>query len=256
MVKCNYVINLTRRPDRLQRFLKNKDETCLKDEEFIIFSAFDGLDYENEVKRFGIENHLIFQIMKHHKINAPKGVLGCLLSHLLVLQEIVQNTNIDENDYVGIYEDDVFYCDDFNEKYNEYKKINWLNYNADFIYTGGRFEKEFDCRKSFDFNLMFEKTDTPKIIKRNYMIYRNFNWDRCTSSYVIRKSICKKLIETIISSFLTIENQVLRFEAIDYVYTCAYDKFNMFDYVPHLFFSDLNYESDIQGNNLRNVIHF
>jgi len=45
MVKCNYVINLTRRPDRIKRFLKTINETCLKEEEFIIFSAFDGLNY-------------------------------------------------------------------------------------------------------------------------------------------------------------------------------------------------------------------
>ena len=256
MVKCNYVINLTRRPDRIKKFLKNINETCLKEEKFIIFSAFDGLNYENEIKLFGIENHLIFQKMKYNKISVPKGVLGCLLSHLLVLQEIIENTNIDETDYVGIYEDDIFYCDNFDENYNNYKTINWSNYDADFIYTGGRFNKGFDCRRSFDFNLMFEKTDNPNIIKRKNMIYRNFNWDRCTSSYVVRKSICKKLIETIINSFLTMENQVLRFEAIDYVYSCAYNKFNMFDYMPHLFFSHENHESDIQGNNLSNVIHF
>ena len=256
MTKCNYVINLSRRPDRLQRFLNNKDKTCLKDEDFIIFSAFDGLDYENEIKRFGIENHIIFQIMKCYKISVSKGVLGCLLSHLLVLQEIINNTNIDENEYVGIYEDDFFYCDDFDKKYNEYKKINWSNYDAEFIYTGGRFEKGFDCRNLLEFNLMFEKTDTPKIVKRTNMIYRNFNWDRCTSSYVVKKGSCKKIIETIISTFLTNENQKLRFEAIDYVYTCAFNNLTMFDYMPHLFFSPLNYESDIQGNNLSNVIEF
>ena len=256
MLKYNYVINLTRRPDRWEQFLKNKNQTILKEENFIRFAAFDGFDYENEIKRFGIENHVIFRFMKQIKLGVPKGVLGCLMSHLMLLQEIINNKDIEDNDYVGIYEDDIFYCDDFNKKYNEFKKINLSNYNVDFIYLGGRFASSFDCRYSNDFNLMFEKTDNPNLIKRKQMIYRNFNWDRCASSYVVRKSICKKLIETIIATFLTTENQELRFEAIDYIYTCAYDKFNMFDYMPHLFFSHLNYESDIQGNNLTNVIYF
>ena len=67
MLKYNYVINLTRRPDRWEQFLKNKNQTILKEENFIRFPAFDGFDYENEIKRFGIENHVIFRFMKQIK---------------------------------------------------------------------------------------------------------------------------------------------------------------------------------------------
>lgn len=256
MIKCNYVINLTRRPDRWTEFLKNKDKTVLKDEEFIHFPAFDGFDFDNEVKRFKIENHVIFRFMKQIKLAVPKGVLGCLMSHLMLLHEIMNNENIKDEDYVGIYEDDIFYCDNFDKKYKEFKNLNLNKYNIDFIYLGGRFEKHFDCRFSHDFNNMFEKTDNPNLIKRKQMIYRNFNWDRCTFSFVIRKSICKKLIEIICSSFVKKENGTIKFEAIDYVYTCAFNKVNMFDYVPHLYYSPLNYNTDIQGTNLRNLIQF
>lgn len=256
MHKINYVINLTRRPDRWEQFLKNKNQTILKEENFIRFAAFDGFDYENEIKRFGIENHVIFRFMKQIKLGVPKGVLGCLMSHLMLLQEIINNKDIEDNDYVGIYEDDIFYCDDFNKKYNEFKKINLSNYNVDFIYLGGRFASGFDCRYSDDFNLMFEKTDNPNLIKRKQMIYRNFNWNRCTFSYVIRKSICKKLMEIISSSFVKKERGIIKFEAIDYVYTCAFNEINMFDFIPHLYYSPINYNSDIQGDHLTNVIQF
>jgi GR25 family glycosyltransferase involved in LPS biosynthesis len=256
MLKYNYVINLTRRPDRWDQFLKNKNQTILKEENFIRFAAFDGFDYENEIKRFGIENHVIFRFMKQIKLSVPKGVLGCLMSHLMLLQEIINNKDIEDNDYVGIYEDDIFYCDDFDKKYNEFKKINLSNYNVDFIYLGGRFAKDFDCRYSDDFNLMFEKTDNPNLIKRKQMIYRNFNWDRCTFSFVIRKSICKKLMEIISTLFVKKEVGIIKFEAIDYVYTCAFNKINMFDFIPHLYYSPVNYNTDIQGNHLTNVIQF
>ena len=256
MLKYNYVINLTRRPDRWDQFLKNKNQTILKEEKFIRFAAFDGFDYENEIKRFGIENHVIFRFMKQIKLSVPKGVLGCLMSHLMLLQEIINNKDIEDNDYVGIYEDDIFYCDNFDKKYNEFKKINLSNYNVDFIYLGGRFDKGFDCRYSDDFNLMFEKTDNPNLIKRKQMIYRNFNWDRCTFSFVIRKSICKKLMEIISTLFVKKEVGIIKFEAIDYVYTCAFNKINMFDFIPHLYYSPVNYNTDIQGNHLTNVIQF
>ena len=49
---------------------------------------------------------------------------------------------------------------------------------------------------------MFEKQDNPNLIKRKQMIYRNFNWNRGTFSYVIKKSICKKLMEIISTSFV------------------------------------------------------
>jgi GR25 family glycosyltransferase involved in LPS biosynthesis len=256
MLKYNYVINLTRRPDRWEQFLKNKNQTILKEEKFIRFAAFDGFDYENEIKRFGIENHVIFRFMKQIKLSVPKGVLGCLMSHLMLLQEIINNKDIEDNDYVGIYEDDIFYCDNFDKKYNEFKKINLSNYNVDFIYLGGRFDKGFDCRYSDDFNLMFEKTDNLNLIKRKQMIYRNFNWDRCTFSFVIRKSICKKLMEIISTLFVKKEVGIIKFEAIDYVYTCAFNKINMFDFMPHLYYSPINYNTDIQGDNLTNLIQF
>jgi len=52
--------------------------------------------------------------MKQIKLSVPKGVLECLISHLL--QEIINNKDIEDNDYVGIYEDDIFYCDNFDKK--------------------------------------------------------------------------------------------------------------------------------------------
>ena len=53
-IKLNYVINLKRRQDRWNEFENNKNKTVLKDEKFIRFEAFDGFDFDNEVKRFNI----------------------------------------------------------------------------------------------------------------------------------------------------------------------------------------------------------
>jgi len=255
-IKYNYVINLKRRQDRLNEFENNKNKTVLKDEKFIRFEAFDGSDFDNEVKRFNIENHVIFRFMEKMKLSVAKGVLGCLLSHLMLITEIMNNNDILDDDYVGIYEDDIFYCTNFNEKYTKFKKINLNKFDIEFIYLGGRFGQDFDCRNAKDFNVMFNKSSNENIIERKQMIYRNFNWDRCTFSYIIKKSICKKLIDIISSNFVKKENGIIRFEAVDYIYTNSYDKIKMFDFVPHLFYSPLNYNTDIQGKNLKNIIQF
>ena len=68
-IKYNYVINLKRRQDRLNEFENNKNKTVLKDEKFIRFEAFDGSDFDNEVKRFNIEDHVIFRFMKKMKLS-------------------------------------------------------------------------------------------------------------------------------------------------------------------------------------------
>jgi GR25 family glycosyltransferase involved in LPS biosynthesis len=256
MIKCNYVINLERRKDKWDSFENDKNKTVLKNEKFIKFKAFDGYDHENEIKRFNLQDHIIFRFMKKERMSVPKGVLGCLISHFALLNEIANNQDILDDDYIGIYEDDIFYCSNFDKKYEEFKKINLKDLDIEFLYLGGRFAADFDCRNSPDFNNMFEKTSNPNIVKRKNMIYRNFNWDRGTFSYIVKKSICKKLINIISTTFVKKEGGRIRFEAIDYVYTCAFDKIKMFDYLPHLFYSLVNFNSDIQGNNLQKIIQF
>ena len=253
MLNYNYVINLDRREDRWKEFLSNQNKTCLKNENFIRFSAFDGYNYENEIKRFSLENHVIIKFLKKIKLSVSKGVFGCLMSHLLVLNEILNNKNIKDDEYVGIYEEDFCYSNNFDENYLKFKSIDLNSIGVEFIYLGGRFNPDFDCSND---DKIFEKTSHSNIFFRKNLIYRNFNWDRGAFSYVVKKSICTKLIEIISSTFVKNENNIIRFEAIDYVYTNANKMIKMYDYFPHLFYSHVNFNSDIQGSLLQNKIQF
>ena len=252
----NYVINLDRRTDRWQEFIKIKNSTCLASEEFIRFSAFDGFNHESELKRFNVENHVILRFLQRIKLSVSKGVFGCLMSHMLVLYEIMNNKNIKEDEYVGIYEEDFCYSSNFNKNYAQFKKIDLNSLGIEFLYLGGRFGPDFDCTQADDFNIMFDKTTNKNIYHRKHMVYRNFNWDRGAFSFVIRKSICKKLIDIISSSFVKNENGIIRFEAVDYIYTSSQNKIKMYDYLPHLFYSRVEFNSDIQGVHLYNNIQF
>ena len=256
MIKCNYVINLERRKDRWDDFLKNKNSTCLKNETFIRFNAFDGTNYENELKRFDMENHIIVKALKKFHLSVAKGVFGCLMSHMLVLMEIINNPDINDEDYVGIYEEDFCFSSNFDKRYQEFKKINLSSYDIDFIYLGGRFGPDFDCRNAPDFDKMFEKTSHQNIVQRKNMLYRNFNWDRGAFSFIIKKSKCQNLVDSIKVGFLKKEYGLIQFEAVDYIYTNSYNKLKMFDYLPHLYYSRVNFNSDIQGNHLSNQINF
>jgi hypothetical protein len=88
------------------------------------------------------------------------------------------------------------------------------------------------------------------------MVYRNYNWDRCAFSYVVKKSSCKKLIDVISINFVKKENGLIRFEAIDFIYACANKELKMYDFYPHLFYSPLNHKTDIQCDKLADQLYF
>ena len=94
--------------------------------------------------------------MKEIKLSVSKGVLGCLMSHLMLLQEIINNKDIEDNDYVGIYEDDIFYCDNFDKKYNEFKKINLSDYNVDFTNKESKLTGASDLLLNADISFLTE----------------------------------------------------------------------------------------------------
>lgn len=244
----NYVINLDRRSDRWGEFVEKLNKTSeFSKETFIRISAFDGYNCEEEIKRYNLENFSIIKFLRQNKVIVKKGVLGCFISHVITLYNILQNKDIKEDDYVGIYEEDIFYPDNFDEKYKKFKEIELNKIGVEFLYLGGRFDPDF---KSDNEN-MFEKTDNPNIYLRKNEIDIH-DWHRTTHSYIIKKSVCTKLIKLLTTQFLT---KILKFKAIDALYISLSKDIKMFDYFPHLFYSDADYKTDVQIN-LDNLIYF
>ena len=243
--KYNYVINLDRRDDRYNDFLKTIQGTLsFKNENFIRFSAFDGSNYHQEFNRFKLENEAI--ISKFKKINEHQkikdGELGAFLSHLLVLKSISENKDINEEDYVKIFEDDIFISNDFEENYKKLSLIQSISTDINFIYLGGRFLNEFNIEinnKEF-----YQNPRLDNLYKRNPTQNPGYNihWDRINCSYMIKKSYSRKLYEIIIQS---IEENFL---PIDTLYLTLHNKLDFYDFCPHLFWSPLNYKSDIQNS--------
>jgi GR25 family glycosyltransferase involved in LPS biosynthesis len=253
-IKNNYVINLDRRKDRWDDFLLKIDKTSFSKEPIERFSAFDGSKYNDELKRFNMEDHKLIKKLKEIKLIVPKGVFGCMMSHLLILQTIRDDSKYDDNDYIGIFEEDLMFSSNFEENYAKLNKINLDSLGVEFLYLGGRDISDYSLSEN-DMDL-YETTKNPNIYyRKDYNSKKQWAWDRCTFSYIVKKSICNKLINIIIDTFPTPKFGDL-FKPVDHIYTDAYSKIKTFDFFPHLFYSIINYNSDIQNTNLNNKLEF
>lgn len=250
-IKYNYVINLNRRTDRWNNITKIINDTCLKNHNFIRFNAIDGNNFNEDLINHNLNEHQILNKLKENKINVSSGIIGCFLSHISALKKISEDDSLNPNDYVGIYEDDFLFSgsiNSFNESYETLSNTNLNELEVDLIYIGGRFKPNFIF---FD-EKTFQQTSNINIFSRgpreNIKIE---NYDRCNSSYLIRKDSCKKLIDLVTINFLRNKEVI----AIDVVYPLLYKNIKMFDYYPHLFYSIRNYTSDI-NNKTNKYIQF
>lgn len=244
----NYVINLDRRTDKWEEFVEKVDNSVeLQKDKFIRISAFDGYNHDEELKRYNLNDNVLIKYLRQNKIKVRKGVFGCFISHLLALYNILQNDEIKEEDYVGIFEDDIMYESDFDLRYKNFKSINLKELDVEFIYIAGRFQPNFNT-----INLdMLESTKNKNIYFRKDKKEGGFEWDRCLNAYIVNKKICKKLIKLLTVNFV---DTVFRPEAVDHLYVSFYKEIKMFDYFPHLIYSELHYKTDIQDNH--DVIEF
>ena len=155
-----------------------------------------------------------------------KGEIGCILSHLLVWRSIYQNNNFEKNDLFAIFEDDAFFTDNFNEKWEKsLKKIK--NNDIDILYIGGAFIKDFQSN-----NLdKWEKVDDN--------LYKTSNEPRTTHGYIITKKGAEKLIELANSEYGICE-------PLDVWMMNVMNQLNSYTIFPLLCWSPENYETDIQ----------
>lgn len=145
-----YCINLDRRPDRWNKMIKRFDDLDIKADRV---KAFDGLDYSGDDKI----------------LNAQKATVK---THLSVIQDAIDN----KYNRICIFEDDVIFCDDFNERFDFFRKN--VPFNWDIMYLGCHF---YCC------------LDPLKI--KNY-IYRTYNSYGCFGMIISNdNNAFKKIIE-------------------------------------------------------------
>ncbi len=220
-----YVINLKRRPDRLQTFYEKLDFP--KDNINIVY-GFDGKNYENERQ----EEKNMYYKMSNMLMSGEKG---CLISHIRIYKEIVDK-NIP---FAMIFEDDCVLCDDFKNKIE--KIINEMPEDTQILYFGGRDEEYFKMEEGtysrITENIVAHKNVTWN--KRNF-----YNHDRTTHGYIISQKLAFKFI-----SFF--ENNYKLNIAIDQliIMECMNNNISIYNSYPLLCYSQVNSkDSDIRGH--------
>lgn len=220
-----YVVNLKRRPDRLEHFYK----TCSFPKEKIhVIYGFDGKNYENELEN---EKHLYNKLSN----NLMPGEKGCFISHIRIFKDIVAN----KIPFAMIFEDDGVFCDDFKNKLEKY--IHEMPLNTQILYFGGRFTPDFKMA-----------TDTFVPITEHIVAHTNVDWhnrdcgnhDRCTFGYIISYSLAKYFIDCFEANFY-LDNAVDHFM----IRICMNNKIPIYNTYPLLSHSNCcTTDSDIRGH--------
>ena len=172
-----YVINLKKRPERLDKFKKNYK----LNRDITIYDAIDGteldINYINSIigieGKKSIDNYYKYKIIrKYHYELSSYGAIGCYLSHVNIWKEIIKN-NIKN---AIIFEDDANVS---NIKYNDIiKRLKLL-------------PNDWDIYLLINPIFCYQKEKVEN--KRNlYKVNRFF----LLHSYIININACKKIIES------------------------------------------------------------
>lgn len=161
-----YVLNLERRPDRLQKFHEiNIDEIS----QFHVFNAVDGMALK--------PSHKVQKLFQNNDYSYRRGIVGCALSHVAMWDELIKSKTLDS---MIILEDDAELTTDFMKKALHCISI---SPDADIIFFGHH---------------PYPKYSRPEDTDRNRIpITEKWNRERCvresmggtTGYYITRKGV-------------------------------------------------------------------
>lgn len=219
-----FVINLDRRTDRWENFLKHPEPKFL---EYTRFSAIDGSKL--------IPTLQLQQIFDNNDYNMRQGMVGCAMSHIKLCIQLLED---EETDVYCLLEDDLDFVPEFEKKLlyceQELNKTDW-----DIFYLGHHLWKQFIDKD------VYSKTLWPKIeqFNRSESLIRSMGG---TIGYMINKKGAEKLLDYINITGMT--------NGIDTVHQKASNIINAFYAYPHLIYSECYREgeneldTDIQFN--------
>lgn len=180
-----YVINLKKRPDRLERF-KKEVENNLKDINIEVVEAFDGksIDFNNKFMLKNI-NKWNYDFLNERQL---RGVIGCCLSHLKCFKKLI-NSN---EKYCIIFEDDcIFRNENLKKNGNDFLKN--INIPEKF---GIIFLNEWNVKSSI------------KYIKYNEDLKKIISGKKTTESYIISKDYAQILYNENIKNIGAIDEHI------------------------------------------------
>lgn len=232
-----YVINLKHRTDRYEEF-KDRISKHFNPELIERFDAINGKNIDEST----IKDNFLKKIKN-------KGELGCFLSHQQIWELVINDSSIKDDDLILVFEDDIFFSDseNFSEKFIEavsnFKNIDKKN---KYLFLGGRFNPNFKPHLNRDIKYHWKKELNNVVYERiPYLPIKNIIFDRTTHVNIFTKSMALFLYNiTKTKSNENIPSAVDKFLIWSHVRN-SNDIF-FYDYFPHIFYSPLDYKSDIQ----------
>ncbi len=179
-----WVINLDRRKDRMERFLKTNTTVA---DRALRLSAFDGKTLPLTPK--------IARLFQPHDFNWKKSVMGCALSHLTMWMKILTDKP-DIQSYL-ICEDDAVLDPSWKEKWNQMVQDNGLPDDWDMVYLGGILPPN---RTAFE-QMGVEKINNHVAKVKENTIFGQIKPNRyfhfCAYAYVLSRRGAQKIIDVL-----------------------------------------------------------
>ena len=232
-----FVINLDYRPEKWYTSMTNIQNTVMNNYKVERFSAINGFDLSLDLRFKNLYNDPIIPIIQKTNIMIGCGVIGCLLSHYYLLRQISRDESISDNELVLILEDDFFIGSDFNSRFLDL--LSDIKDDMDMIYPGGRFHINFEPT---DYSIFTHIYSSLYQRPTTFSIGSDCNIDRTTHAQFVRKRFASKLADYI-CQHIEQKNCV---EEIDSFIYGTIDFVPIYDSLPHLFYSPINVNSDIQ----------
>jgi len=232
--KKTYVINLDRRPDRIAKFQQRFPELCPKIiEDNTRISATDGRQLSELID---VHPELAERINYLKDRYQNQFVMGCAFSHWKTWNLISRDVTLADQDFVLIFEDDaekndqVNFISDLNKCLKDVKSYGAI----DFLYIGGRPDKDFIPTKTID----DWKPVGRNLYIRPYNSRNSHEFDRCLYAYVITKAGAQKLINDSLDLFSF---------PVDHWVMLKFQKHQMkvLELFPHFCISPIEVDSDI-----------
>lgn len=179
-----YLISLERDSERRALFFAQADT-----QGFTVFTAINTMQTsENELNR----QFDLVQFQKRYGRAVTKGEIGCILSHLAIYQQIVEDSTILQDEYCLICEDDALFDKDFQQKLE-----NIINYStlSDIVLLGqskiGQFN-DIELEINYPTTFGFLQNKLPNTNLSISYPYRNYFAG--TVAYLIRKSAASQIL--------------------------------------------------------------
>ena len=189
-----FIINLKRRPDKLEKVLKSIEERKINKERYTIFEAIDCRDFKTVkeiVKKYqDIEfNPSIFKKEQINNTERYRAKFCCWLSHYSILKKYHHDTS---DEWIIILEDDCLVQYNLQELKKHIQITSKIHNSPDMIVLSDRIGI---CKNHIHNNLNIFKEKVG-----------NFG----TDCYAVKKSSCKKIVKNLLlnrsQNFCSIDN--------------------------------------------------